>query len=147
MGFLVLGVYWIMHKFIFHHIKRSDGVLGWLNMIFLMFAALVPLSTKVNNSLPSNYSLLFYYMTAVISMWILLIMWKYATTGYRLVDKNIDKLDMDFVTYTTIIGTGSFGIVAIGQFFFPVLGYLGFVVLGYVIIATAYGHYIPFSSR
>ena len=136
-----------MHKFIFHHIKRSDGVLGWLNMIFLMFAALVPLSTKVNNSLPSNYSLLFYYMTAVISMWILLIMWKYATTGYRLVDKNIDKLDMDFVTYTTIIGTGSFGIVAIGQFFFPVLGYLGFVVLGYVIIATAYGHYIPFSSR
>ena len=35
-GFLTLGVYWILHHYIFHFIRRSDGVLAWLNIVFLM---------------------------------------------------------------------------------------------------------------
>jgi uncharacterized membrane protein len=144
MGFLVLGVYWVFHHFMFHFIKRSDGVLSWLHIAFLMFAALVPLSTKVNNSFPSTYSLIFYYFTAVISVLLLFIMWQYATNEYRLVDKAIDKRYVSFVTNTILISVGIFTIALFGQFFLPVLGYIGFVSLIYVILATATGHYIPF---
>jgi len=55
MGFLSLGLYWILHHYIFHFIKRSNGVFAWLHILFLMFAALVPLSTKVTRVYKDSY--------------------------------------------------------------------------------------------
>ena len=39
-GFLSLGIYWILHHYVFHFIKRSDGILAWLNILYLAFASL-----------------------------------------------------------------------------------------------------------
>jgi uncharacterized membrane protein len=148
LGFLVIGIYWVIHHFIFHFIKRSDGVIVWINVVFLMFAALVPLSTKVNNTYPSNSATMFYFVTTVITILLLLAMWVYATRGYRLVEKNLDMRTIKFVSRTIIIGTTIFILSLIGQFFInPDIGYLGFVSLAYMIIATAYGDHIPFSRR
>jgi uncharacterized membrane protein len=147
MGFLVLGIYWVFHHFMFHFIKRSDGILSWLNILFLMFAALVPLATKVNNTQGGTYSLLFYYVTTVISIMMLYIIWKYATWNYRLVDRDLDKRNISFVSNTILIGTGIFTISLVGQYFVEILGYLGFVSLIYVISATTTGNYIPFMKR
>ena len=35
LGFLGLGIYWMIHHTIFDHIRRSDGVFVWLNIVFL----------------------------------------------------------------------------------------------------------------
>ncbi len=149
LGFLVIGIYWVIHHFMFHFIKNSDGVLVWLNILFLMFAALVPLATKVNNTseYQSSNGLLFYFATTVISILLLLIMWVYSTRGYRLIDKDLDKKTISFVSKTILIGTGIFVISLIGQIIDQNIGYLGFVSLAYMIIATAYGDHIPFSKR
>jgi uncharacterized membrane protein len=147
MGFLVLGVYWVFHHFMLHYIKRSDGVLAWLHILFLMFAALVPLGTKVNNTYPSIYSTMFYFVTTVIAILILFVMWQYATRGYRLVSKNIDKRNIDFVNYSILISVGLFALSIIGQFIHPMLGYIGFISLIYIIAATTSGSYIPFAKK
>jgi uncharacterized membrane protein len=149
LGFLVIGIYWVMHHFMFHFIKRSDGVVVWLTIVFLLFAALVPLATKVNNAYEyqSENGLIFYSTTVVISILLLLVIWVYSTQGYRLVDKDLDKRTISFVSKTILIGCVLFIIPTAASFIIPEAGYFGYVSLAYMIFATAYGDHIPFSKR
>jgi uncharacterized membrane protein len=148
-GFLIIGVYWTIHHIMFHYIKKSDGVLVWLSIIFLLFAVLVPLGTKLNNyrEYQNNFGLLFFTSTSLISILLLLVIWIYATRGNRLVDSDLDKHTIAFVKNTILIGSSIFLISIVGSYFIPKFGYFGFVSLIYMIIATANGHYIPFSKK
>jgi uncharacterized membrane protein len=85
LGFLVLGVYWIIHHMIFESIERYDTTLAWLNIIYLMFAALIPFVTAlvVQHGATTATALAFGLdLLALFAMgWA---MWTYATTGGRL---------------------------------------------------------------
>jgi uncharacterized membrane protein len=149
LGFLIIGVYWTVHHYMFHFIRRSDGVLVWLSILFLLFAVIVPLGTKLNNysDYQSTFGLVFFTTTSLISILLLLVIWIYATKGYRLVDKDIDKRSISFVKNVILIGSGIFLFSIVGSFIIPEISYLGFLSLIYMIVATAYGDYIPFSKR
>jgi uncharacterized membrane protein len=148
-GFLIIGVYWTIHHLMFHYIKKSDGILVWLSIIFLLFAVLVPLGTKLNSykEYQTTFGLAFFSSTSLISILLLLLIWIYATKGNRLVDSDLDKRTISFVKNTILIGSGLFLISIVGSYFIPNFGYFGFVSLIYMIIATAYGNHIPFSKR
>jgi uncharacterized membrane protein len=148
-GFLIIGVYWAVHHHMFHYIRRSDGVLVWLSIIFLLFAVLVPIGTKLNNYVEyqSTFGLVFFSSTSLISILLLLVIWIYATRGYRLVDKDLDEHTIAFVKKVILIGSGIFIISIIGSQIIPELGYIGILSLVYMIIATAFGDYIPFLKR
>jgi len=148
-GFLIIGVYWAVHHHMFHYIRRSDGVLVWLSILFLLFAVLVPIGTKLNSYVKyqSTFGLIFFSSTSLISILLLLVIWIYATRGYRLVDENLDKKTIDFVRNIILIGSGIFLFSIIGSFAIPELGYIGFVALIYMIIATAIGKFNPFSKK
>jgi uncharacterized membrane protein len=47
LSFLVLGVFWLIHHMIFESIGKTDTTLVWLNIVFLMFAALIPFTTAL----------------------------------------------------------------------------------------------------
>lgn len=47
LSFLALGVFWLMHHLIFDRVERYDTTLIWLNISFLMFASLIPFSTRL----------------------------------------------------------------------------------------------------
>jgi uncharacterized membrane protein len=51
LSFVLLGTVWENHHVMFHYVTRSDGKLAWMNIILLMFVALVPFSA----SLMGNY--------------------------------------------------------------------------------------------
>jgi len=150
LGFLVLGIYWLLHHYMFHYIKRSDGVLSWLNILFLIFAALVPFSAKVlsvNNALLAtaesemNAAYGFFTITTIASILTLLAMWQYATRGHRLVDPEIDKRITAGISRVILIGTALNLIGVLLSFFVSWAGYIGFVALIYMVIATASGRY------
>jgi uncharacterized membrane protein len=144
-GFITLGIYWAFHHYMFHFIKRSNGILIWLNVIFLMFAALVPLSVKVNQEHIKSYpGYLFMILTTVITFLLLLMIWQYATSKYRLVNRDIDKKAVNFIKKIIIVGASLALIVLIFTYFEPNFGYMIFVPMIYVIIAIAYGHHKPF---
>jgi uncharacterized membrane protein len=146
MGFIVLGIYWAFHHYMFHFIKRSNGVLVWLNVLFLMFAALVPLATKVTRVHIESYpGFAFYMFTTVITFLLLLTIWQYATRGYRLVDRDINREIISSINNIIIIGSALALVVLFVTYFIPWFGYFGFVPLGYVIIAIAYGYHKPLS--
>ncbi len=156
LGFLVLGVYWVLHSYMFHFINRSDGVLMWLNILFLVLAALVPFSTKVlevNDVLFSGPDSewttagLFFTAMTIGTILLLLVIWQYATSGYRLVDADLDKRTVKVMKRVILIGVGIMSIGTILAFFFPLAGWLGFVALAYMIVMTARGrHSRPLSQ-
>ena len=45
--FLILGMLWYAHQRTFHFIKYIDTNILWINLIFLMFIALAPLTTNL----------------------------------------------------------------------------------------------------
>src|ERR1035438_8076871 len=42
--FLIAGGFWFLHHLTFHFIRHVNGVLVWINLLFLMFVALLPFS-------------------------------------------------------------------------------------------------------
>jgi uncharacterized membrane protein len=153
-GFITLGIYWILHRYMFHFIKRSDGVLIWLNILFLMLASMVPFSTKV---LMVNETLLpesewtaadgFYVGTTIATILILLVIWQYATRGYRLVDRDIDERIIPALTKVMLIGPAIMLIGIVLERFISWAWLLGSVAGAFMIIVTAYGRYRPAKGR
>jgi uncharacterized membrane protein len=153
-GFLVLGIYWVLHKYMFHFIKRSDGVLTWLNILFLIMAALVPFSTKVllfNQGLVSSErtsASLFFEITTVSTILLLLVMWRYATHRRRLVDEHIDVRVVGTLSWIIIIGVGLMVAGIALAFAVPLLGLiLSLAAMVFMIGITAYGRYLGRSSK
>lgn len=91
LSFLILGIFWLYHNLIFQMIKRSNSTLVWLNILFLMFVALIPFSTSLFGEYgAAQISALFYGINMLLlfdTSWAIL---HYATRGQRLVDGDID---------------------------------------------------------
>jgi uncharacterized membrane protein len=49
--FLIAGGFWFLHHLTFHYLRHVDGVLVWINLLFLMFVALLPFSAGLMSHL------------------------------------------------------------------------------------------------
>ena len=104
LSFIVLGLLWSLHHISFHYIKRSNIVLVWLNIIFLMFVALIPFSTSlIGNYGTEQLSLVIYASNILFAAVVRIIIWAYATGKYRLVDSDINPR---WVKFTMLRGMG-----------------------------------------
>ena len=146
LGFVVLGMYWILHRFMFHFIKRSDGILVWFNIPFLMFAAAVPFSTavlRVNKALtPGTHAVspmpwVFNAASMVITVLILLAIWQYATGKHRLVDQDIDKRVVWVFKKIILIGVSIMLVGFVLSFFIPLASLISSASGLYMIVVTA----------
>jgi len=156
LGFIVLGIYWVLHHFMFHYIKRSDGVLSWLNILFLIFAALVPFSAKVlsaNEALfatsesEMNAASIFFTVTTIASIMTLFAMWQYATKGHRLVNPDLERGIISGFSKVILVGTAINLVGVLLSFFVPLAGYIAFIALVYMIFMTARGKFVIGSAQ
>jgi len=91
MSFVIVGIYWVAHHNTFHYIKSSDRNLLWLNILLLMCIVFLPFPTALLGQYPEQrVSIISYAGTLVITGLVLQSLWWYATSGYRLVDREID---------------------------------------------------------
>lgn len=99
MSFVIIGSYWISHHITFHYIKRSDRVLLWLNMLFLMCISFIPFPTALIGQYVKQQSVLIIYATTLgVTGLLLQLIWWYATSNHRLIDNNIDPRLISKVT-------------------------------------------------
>jgi uncharacterized membrane protein len=90
MSFIILGMIWISHHRLFHYIKRSNPILMWINIIFLMFVALLPFSTRlVADYLWTQVPFVVYGINVLLIFIMRLILWNCASGKSRLVDGSI----------------------------------------------------------
>lgn len=92
LSFIILGLLWFSHQMVSNYIVRSDRVHIWLNLLFLMFIALIPFSASLlGENLSHNPATIFYGVNLLITGVIQYVHWEYVTQKNRLIDKNLDR--------------------------------------------------------
>ena len=56
LGFVILGLLWNGHHVAYHYVERVDRTLLWLNVVFLLFAALVPFPAEMLAQWPVTFA-------------------------------------------------------------------------------------------
>jgi len=104
LAFIVLGVYWVGHHNMFKHIKRHDRVLMWLNILFLMFVAMMPFfAGLVGNYWENSLALAAYAFWLMLTGLELDLIWWYASNNLRLTDPDIDPDLVKFIHRRVLI--------------------------------------------
>ena len=60
--FLIAGAFWYLHHITFHSIRHVNGVLLWIDLLFLMFVALLPFSAGLMTHLLVHPVTQFFYI-------------------------------------------------------------------------------------
>ena len=85
--FLIAGGFWFLHHLTFHFIRNVDGVLVWVNLIFLMFVSLLPFSAGLMSHLFVHpVSQLFYLGNQLAIAILLTVHWLYAQRRKLIID-------------------------------------------------------------
>jgi uncharacterized membrane protein len=91
-SFLIAGIWWNAHNGNFRHIRNSDSTLRWLNLIFLLWIALLPFFTKILDQYNTLQIAVVLYATDQAAAGIFMsLSWWYASRNHRLVDRNLKK--------------------------------------------------------
>jgi uncharacterized membrane protein len=77
--FLIAGGFWFRHHLTFHFIRQVNGVLLWVNLLFLMFVSLLPFSAGLMSHLLVHPVSQFFYIGNQLAIALLLnVHWFYA---------------------------------------------------------------------
>jgi uncharacterized membrane protein len=88
LSFVLLGTVWENHHIMFHYVARSDGKLAWMNIILLMFVALVPFSASLlGNYIGVKVAAVVYGINFLIILIMHWLMWTYMTRESNLTDE------------------------------------------------------------
>jgi uncharacterized membrane protein len=116
-SFVVAGIYWVGHHNQYAFIRRTDRVLLWINIPFLMGVTCIPFSTALLGAYPSQQIAVALYggNLTVIGL-VLYLHWWYATTGQRLTDRDLDPLLVRRAARRILVGPTAY-VLAIGLSF------------------------------
>jgi uncharacterized membrane protein len=108
-SFLQIGVIWANHHNRFRFIVRSDHVLLFLNILFLMCVAFIPFPTALlaeylQGAQRSTAGAVYAGTLAVTAVFFTLL-WLYAAANHRLVDRNLDPSLLRAMTRRYVAGT------------------------------------------
>lgn len=125
-SFLQIGVIWANHHNRFRFIVRSDHILLFLNILFLMCVAFIPFPTALLaeylQGIERATAGAVYAGTLAVTAVFFTLLWLYAAANYRLVDRNLDPALLRVMTRRYV-----FGMVA----------YLGAFALAFVNVAAS----------
>ena len=131
-SFLQIGVIWANHHNRFRFIVRSDHVLLFLNILFLMCVAFIPFPTALLAEYlqrPERATAgAVYAGTLAVTAIFFTILWLYAAAHYRLVDRNLDPSILRTMTRRYIFGMIAY-LVAFALAFFNVTASLALIVV------------------
>jgi uncharacterized membrane protein len=112
--FLIVGVYWMSHQWIFARLVRADTILAWLNVVFLLCVAFLPVPSKILGQYGAFGSgVRFYALCLMLPGLMIVAMWWYATDQHRLVEPDLDAVLIRHHRERYLIAPGVF-LVAIG---------------------------------
>ena len=52
-SFMMIGIFWTNHHYMFHLLERTDEQLVWLNFLFLFLSSLIPFATDIVGANPT----------------------------------------------------------------------------------------------
>jgi len=83
-GFVILGTFWIGHRYQFHYIRCSDRAILWINLVFLLAISFLPFVVALIGTYGGmRVSCILYGATLFVAMTCLLVQWLYAAGPSR----------------------------------------------------------------
>ena len=90
-SFFLLALFWVMHHQQFHHIRRSNASLLWVNILLLSFIVLVPFSTSLTSDFDGQTPAEAFFAANMFIIGLLfLVNWVYSTWQRRFVDPTLE---------------------------------------------------------
>ncbi|MBV8340076.1 MAG: DUF1211 domain-containing protein [Candidatus Eremiobacteraeota bacterium] len=115
LSFVMIGIYWANHHYVFKLYAKTDHAFNLLNLLFLLFIALLPLPTLTLSDYlldPKNRTTAAeMYCSALLlqaATWSL--MWLYASWGGRLLDSHLEARFVRRLTYQYLASIGLYAI-------------------------------------
>jgi uncharacterized membrane protein len=85
MSFLLLAIFWVSHHRILEHMRTADWKFIWLNVLLLLFIALIPFTTTLVNEFPFDSASDFLFSCNLFVIGVLYyVLWAHATYKRRL---------------------------------------------------------------
>lgn len=78
LSFVVIGLYWMLHRRTFVHIERHDRGVVYLNLCFLLLVAFVPYATSMFTTYPGPFGTSFLSVVLALTGLSLALLWLYA---------------------------------------------------------------------
>ena len=102
-SFVMIGIHWVQHHYVFKLYERSDHNFALLNGLYLMCIAFVPFPTAVlaryvADPAVQKTAIVFYAVGLFLPALAYVLIWLYATHNHRLVHRNLDN---GFITHLT----------------------------------------------
>lgn len=87
LSFLIIGDAWVIHHRIFRNIVRYDRGLIWLNLLFLLCVAFLPVPSRIFGQYPTERSSIIFFSGCMIVTGIFQsFIWRYASNHHRLLN-------------------------------------------------------------
>jgi len=107
-SFIIIGIFWANHHYIFKLYKRTDHVFNMLNVLFLLTISFLPFPTAIfgeyiNDETHRQTAVIFYSLGLVLPSLAWLIMWLYASHNKRLIDERLSKRFVQYLTRVFLI--------------------------------------------
>jgi uncharacterized membrane protein len=139
-SFLVIGVFWVSHHRIFSFVRVLDNTLLWINIVYLLFVAIIPLTSSLISENPFLVtSVLFYTINllviALAHLWLLEYILNHRTLKHEALTRDIYKS----AQRTAIVGPICYVLAALSAFVS--------VYISLALILGAMIFYIFFSGR
>lgn len=108
-SFLVIGTVWANHHNRFRLISRSDHILLFLNILFLMCVAFIPFPTAllaeyIREEAHRTTAVAVYSGTLAVTAVFFTLLWLYAVMDHRLIDRSLDPSLLSAMTRRYILG-------------------------------------------
>ena len=130
LSFGLLGVYWVGHHVTFHFIRRTDRTLLWINIAFLLCVASMPFTTALVAQYHQDPTALAAYGGALILTGLALEShWWYATSGHRLVDRDLDPRVITYGSRRILFAPATYLVSIVIAFLSPTASLLIFVIV------------------
>jgi len=117
LSFFIAAIWWSAHHRNFRYIRNSDLTLSWLNLLFLLWIALLPFFTKILEQYGNlQIAVVLYAADQAAAGFLLTLSWWYASLNHRLVDENLKSSAIRWVLRRDAIAPVFF-VVSIGVSF------------------------------
>ena len=99
LSFLIVGLYWVGHHRMFHYIARYDYTLIWLNLLFLLCIAFLPVASSILGHYQHPFAVLLYCSVVCLTSLMSALLWWYASAHHRLIKAAVAPHVIRYVFY------------------------------------------------
>lgn len=118
--FFIGCMYWLSFHRVLHRIKIVDGRLISLNTVFLMFVVLLPFTNNLIGRYPHVTASATVEASVLAGIGIIQgVMWIYASSGHRLIDKDLSQKFIRNLTMRLLVSPAAFALSIPFTFVFP----------------------------